>query len=146
MGLKFMAWVAEKAIIYLAKQVSDRLSCMRVAMLLLLAVSAVKAEVLVSQYRQQMKPDNKVLVLVTRQYVKGLGEGIEWVNTLLKGTSSRPLYCLPEIALTDENFLQILDSAIAKMSKTYSSKAVEESPIGLVLLTGLVETFPCPPR
>lgn len=74
-----------------------------------------------------------------KTYVLGLGEAFLYATIDLEFNKKAPLFCPPrQLALTTENYLQILDNEL-KTDKSFESDA----PIGLVLLEGLKKTFPC---
>lgn len=74
----------------------------------------------------------------TRLYVSGVGEGIFWANTLL-GRVDTPMYCQPErLGLGPANYMDILEKQLER--REHKTKDV---PIEMVLLEGLMETFPC---
>jgi hypothetical protein len=74
-----------------------------------------------------------------KTYVLGLGEAFLYANINLEFNNKAPLFCPPrQLALTTENYVQILDKEL-RIENFFDSDA----PIGLVLLEGLKKTFPC---
>lgn len=72
-------------------------------------------------------------------YVAGLGEGMGWVNTRLSREHQPRIFCPPpKLALGAPNYLRILDDEIREFPGNLT-----ESFVGLVLMTGLIKTFPC---
>ena len=70
-------------------------------------------------------------------YLKGVGSGLDWANAELMGRHQVPLYCLPpSFVLTTENLLQTIDVLLPTV--THLNLSIE-----LVLLKGLINTFPC---
>jgi len=73
-------------------------------------------------------------------YIDGVVMGLGLANTYMDSRGQRPLYCRPK-ALTPENYLDILRQHIEK-----NRSCVEVHPfigVEMLLLEGLVETFPC---
>lgn len=82
--------------------------------------------------RDYEKVINEKLTLLS---VDQLGRGISWANTTFK---NQKIYCAPKnLALNDRNYKRILDDEIKRGS--YS----DETYIGLILLIGIENTFPC---
>ncbi len=74
-----------------------------------------------------------------KTYVLGLGEAFLYATIDLEFNKKAPLFCPPrQLALTTENYIQILDNEL-RANKNFDSDA----PVGLVLLDGLKKTFPC---
>lgn len=74
-----------------------------------------------------------------KTYVLGLGEAFLYATIDLEFNKKAPLFCPPrQLALTTENYIQILDNEL-RGDKNFDSDA----PVGLVLLEGLKKTFPC---
>jgi hypothetical protein len=81
--------------------------------------------------------------LVTQSYVAGLGSGYFWSNAYL-GTmkNAKPLYCQnPQLSLGQANYINILESRIKQLEQR--GRKLGDTPIELVLLEGLQQTFPC---
>ena len=79
-------------------------------------------------------------VIMTKAYVLGLGEGIRATNVLINPR----LFCPPpKLPLGVENFVDVLDRAIKDLSVRLPNPEVEAKDISVVLLRGLVDTFPC---
>lgn len=82
-------------------------------------------------------------------YVKGIGDGFAWANSLLEATDKKPLFCTPDtLALNSDNYQQILESFLPIFQSrmhwpTKTWKSVDEVPIGFVLLGALIDAFPC---
>lgn len=78
-----------------------------------------------------------------QMYVRGVGEGISWTNTLSIQEGNKPLYCPPpQMALGLDNYLYILDRAIEQI-EAGRQQSVPTRSIEAMLLFGLIETFPC---
>jgi len=104
-----------------------------------LAVSVVqaKAEINVKDYKTSMASDNASRAM-TKAYIRGLGEGMAWANI-----NQARLYCPPgQLALVLENYIDIIDRQV-EMRSRWSQAELDETYIGLLLFSGLKETFPC---
>jgi hypothetical protein len=98
----------------------------------------------VKDYRAAMASKDESVVSGIKLYLLGLGDGLEWasVDTVIK--KGVPLYCPPEkLVLTLDNFIQMINSRIEANSQFLTEKQLNETQIGLLLLEGLEETFPC---
>jgi len=71
-------------------------------------------------------------------YLDGVREGIIELNEVLQAKGQQPLFCLPEkFTQTIEQAEDIMMRAAQKMTDP------DPSPIGLILIEGLKDTFPC---
>jgi hypothetical protein len=72
-------------------------------------------------------------------FLMGVGNGLSWPNGQLHNTHKPQLFCVPEkVALTFEQELDILKRYVRE------HPASADTPVGGVLLTALIEAFPCP--
>ena len=100
-----------------------------ISLLLALSNSAFCGELKVSDYKKVSY--DKLTLLKVEQ----LGVGISWANTAFK---NKKIYCAPDnLALVDKNYKRILDDELKRGN--YS----DDIYIGLILLMGLENTFPC---
>ena len=77
-------------------------------------------------------------------FIQGLGEGFLWANTELEFNKRPLLYCQPgKLLLGSENYKDILDRQIDEMRKIDKKFNEDKYYIGIILLEGLKETFPC---
>jgi hypothetical protein len=82
-------------------------------------------------------------------YIKGIGDGFVWFNTLLQTTKRDPLYCTPEkLGINAQNYQQVLESYLPTLNaKAHwpmgTWKSVEDVSVGFVLLEALMDGFPC---
>jgi len=75
-----------------------------------------------------------------REYITGVGRGIYWANLHLQQTGESPFYCQPlKLSLSGENYLNILDRYVEQNK----DKVKPGTFIELLLLEGLIDTFPC---
>jgi hypothetical protein len=110
-----------------------------ISMMLVLSALTVKGELTVKQYKERMASSEALNV---GAYIMGLGEGIGWANAA--AGSKAPLYCQPpKLGIGAETFLNIIDRKIEALSKTMTAEQLDKTFIGLLLMKGLRETFPC---
>lgn len=94
--------------------------------------------VTVGLYQKTINSKNNDDVLLMKNYVRGVLDGINWSNTLLLYEKKQPIFCPPEnLGLNTNNALQILNDEI----KSKNSKSTEL--VSMLLLFGLQRTFPC---
>ena len=75
-----------------------------------------------------------------RLYLGGIGEGIAWSNMVLDLRQSKKIFCQPsKSSINVENLLDILKKEIDENGKTFKG----DTPLGLILIRGLVSTYPC---
>lgn len=82
-----------------------------------------------------------------KDYVRGVGEGIVWMHAYHKtkgGTASSGgdvYFCPPErMVLNTENYFDLIERGAAEVS--VGTRA--SMPVEMLLIFGLVKTFPCP--
>jgi hypothetical protein len=110
------------------------------ACFLALGAFEARADYKVKDYKFMMASTDKNVVFVMRTFVNGLGAGIAWANT----ASEEKLYCQPpQLALAVENYIDIINRQIAKFAKKETESKLEDEYVGLMLMMGLTETFPC---
>jgi hypothetical protein len=104
----------------------------------------------VKEYEDIRKKGNEEDKKLIEVYVSGLGQGAFWSNIELSTQGTKPLFCSPKkIALNARNYIQILEETIqyrrdiALGDKIYLEK-LEKYNIELILIKGLINTFPCP--
>lgn len=109
------------------------------AFLLLLFTKPAFSGLSVKAYEELKKTDEGIL----KVYIYGVGDGYQWSNAMLRTRGDKRFYCSPEnLALNAENFIDIIDSRIAKMKK--AGENLEKNYVENILLFGLIESFPCP--
>jgi hypothetical protein len=73
-----------------------------------------------------------------RLYIKGVGEGLSFYNSLVDKEHGKPAFCEPEhLAIVDAQFVSMMREFITKYPNT------KTMPVPLVLLYALKDTFPC---
>jgi hypothetical protein len=98
-----------------------------------------QAEITVKDYRQQMSlADRRMLEI----HMAGLGTGIAWANAQAERFKT-PLYCPPgKLAIQTENYIDIINRKIKESSERIPASH-DHTPIVMLLLDGLMKTFPC---
>lgn len=114
--------------------------------LIILALMPVlgNTEVTVKLYEEAIATDDKGAKESILLYLSGLSHGLEWSNAMNK---DNPLYCQPgKLALTTSNYVNLLNDEII-LHRNYALKdptySVDDKPLGLILLRGVMNTFPC---
>jgi hypothetical protein len=89
-------------------------------------------------YRNQKT--NQEAMQLTELYLKGIGEGLQLANSELEAVRrQQPLFCPPpQLSLRSSNFVDILEQEIKRQAWR------DDTPLALILLRGLQNTFPCP--
>jgi hypothetical protein len=100
-----------------------------------------RAQFTVKDYREFSVTENGKLLVKT--YVKGLGEGMMIANLEAKKKKGT-LYCAPQnLAVTPDNYLNILERQIKDIGVTMPAAKVDDLPLSILLMRGLQQTFPC---
>ena len=104
-----------------------------------------EAMITVKMYREMMaSPQGSANWMLMVSYVTGIGNGIGWANAVAE-RRKQPLYCKPEkVELGMSKWLDILDREIEGASARMPASKLDKIDIGLVLLEGLMNTFPAP--
>lgn len=118
-------------------------TAIQVLCLLIFIGTAAKAEITVRDYRTTMSSKDQAQIALTKFYVNGIAAGIMAANARLDIVNQ--LYCPNKsLVLNTDNYLDILDREIANLAQRGMPNAMlDETPISLVILGGLQETFPC---
>ena len=109
---------------------------MQIALMLVSLTSSADAmTVIFKDYKAAANKDEKAFYLL---YLDGVREGIAEFNVVLEEKRQQPLFCLPEkLELTVEQAEDIMMRQAQKMTDP------DQLPIGLLLVQGLRNTFPC---
>lgn len=76
---------------------------------------------------------------IVKIYVKGVGEGLMWGNTMINVRQNTNIFCPPpKMALNGENYISILQKELES-----NSSYKDSDPIELVLVLALEKVFPC---
>lgn len=95
-------------------------------------------------YRETISSKEPIEVQLTKMYIRGLGEGMSWADSRQERDSHKFMFCPPDkLDLTVEIYLNILNRQIEQRLKMQSKEDVDKLLVGVVLLTGLQDTFPC---
>ena len=109
----------------------------RVALTLVAAMSALGSAETFAQSTAGQVIELKEMPFV-KAYVRGLGQGISWMNAGSAVKLGKQLFCPPpNLPITDDQYMAILEEHV-RFDGTYAKE-----PAGLVLLVGLERTFPC---
>jgi hypothetical protein len=100
------------------------------------------ADYTIGNYKNAIASENPERIALMKRYLLGVGDGLSSGSV----GGKQQLFCGPEkLALTLENYINILNSRIQYLDRLWGNETekVDRRPIGLELLTGLQETFPC---
>jgi hypothetical protein len=75
-------------------------------------------------------------------YIDGVGNGFLFASSALQAESKEPLFCIPDLALNEDNYLALLDRQIKEGMPTKAAWR-DDDPIEIILLRALQRTFPC---
>ena len=107
------------------------------ALLLLIAVGSPAHASYVSTYQEMRSLSTEV----ADTYIRGIGEGIMSGNALAAQRGAG-FYCQPKnLVLDPSNYHQILMDQVQDMNSR--NTPLEDVPVSLILLLGLIRTFPC---
>lgn len=108
--------------------------------LLTLVVLPARADMLVRSYLDEAEHHSDRV----KVYVRGQGDAYLWTNVELHRRGLAPLFCQPaNVALTSDALMQMLDAQLQREKAQMPAEALAQMPLGLVLLDGLMTTFPC---
>lgn len=109
--------------------------CIAIIVLFMSATGA-SAELSLGEYGQIRGDEAKMDII--RTYINGVGVGIGWADTYMSENAGSHIFCQPEdLSLNAHNMVDILDREIKRFE--YNGNI----PIELILLLGLIQTFPC---
>jgi hypothetical protein len=112
-------------------------------LLLTMSVFQARAETSVKKYKAEIAA-NGADVSLTKIYILGLGDGFLWANAKMLVDKKSPLYCQPDkLVLGMENYVEILNRQIKAEATKNTQAQLDEMSLGLLLLQGLQDTFPC---
>src|SRR6516164_4615338 len=108
---------------------------MLIALMLVSLTSSANAMTVIFKDYKAATSDEKAFYYL---YLDGVREGIIELNVVLEEKRQQPLFCLPEkLALTIEQAEDIMMRQAEKITDPH------QLPIGLLLVEGLQNTFPC---
>lgn len=103
-------------------------------------VSIAQAEVKVKEYMAMKGREKEAITF----YIAGVGVGTVCANMELRDRGKPPLYCPPrKLTLTADNYSRILDDEIERAMKNVGLQKIQDFPTEIILLNGLINTFPC---
>jgi hypothetical protein len=92
-------------------------------------------------YNAQSSSSNSDII---EAYMSGLNTGIVWANASIEYHHKTRLFCPPKrLAITTENAQQILEAEAKKQLTKRSKEDVNGISVALLLIGGLMDTFPC---
>jgi hypothetical protein len=99
-----------------------------------------QAEPRVKTYKEAIKDKGSPEYKILESIIGAMGNGMTWGNTYAEDLGGR-IYCPPDkLALNNENYMDILED---NMDSNPTFKE-DDCPLGLILIEGLIKTFPCP--
>lgn len=102
------------------------------------------AQMTVKEFNERMASGNANAIAMTKQLILGIGAGIQIANAFERKVRAPALYCAPEnFALNVDNLMDIMKRTL---SNAPGGATPDDTPISLVLLSGLAMTFPCAPK
>jgi hypothetical protein len=107
------------------------------AALLLVAIPAFAMPL--KAYKVARKQDT---IETLENYIDGVGNALLWANSVLQADSKEPLFCNPDLALNEDNYLAMLDRQI-KDGMPGKVAWRDDDAIEVILLRALQRTFPC---
>jgi hypothetical protein len=108
-------------------------------LLLLLAGAKAKADMNVAEYESGLQTPH--VARLVKLYVMGLGDGIVSANEI---PGRAPFFCAPpNDPIGVEGFLNAINLQIEAYNSRMSQAEVGKLSLGLLLLQGLQEIFPC---
>jgi len=116
---------------------------MRTLLILTLFCLPMRAEITVKEYQRAIHSSDRTRADAMKLYVMGVGAGIAWANTAAEKNNA-PLYCQPpHFSMNGGNYIDILDKTIKMLESKTTAKELNEYSVGLLVLTGLQQSFPC---
>jgi hypothetical protein len=112
-------------------------------MLTLFCLPLGAADMTVKEYQKEMHSSDRDRADAVKLHVIGIGQGIAWANAAAEKNNT-PLYCQPpKFSMNGNNYIDILDKVIKTFESKTTAKDLNEFPIGMLLVMGLQQTFPC---
>ncbi|MCP1520158.1 hypothetical protein J2Y74_004468 [Pseudomonas migulae] len=109
---------------------------------MLLCMAAGQASAMTVETYNELKISDPGQMLT---YLNGIGNGYSWSNAYLTvSRKTQAMYCQPaKLSLNGDNYKSILDAEIQRSYHPKTEKEKSDSTIELLLLMGLLSTFPC---
>jgi hypothetical protein len=107
------------------------------ALMLLCVISGAHAQTV--RWKQFVHPDDDADKALNNIYLAGVRDGLYAVNSELQSRGTPLLFCLPpKLSLTVDQTADI----VTREAKEHGGN-INETPIVIILLQGLIKTFPC---
>jgi len=100
------------------------------------------AESQIQKYMKDRAKDNKVSDEIWTLIVGTAGDSFQTSNAYLKNQKFDPIYCPPNIAIQDSQYVSILDNYLEKEVGKSISKIPDVS-VPAALMYALIDVFPC---
>jgi hypothetical protein len=101
------------------------------------------ADMTVKQYQKEVHSSDRDRADAVKMLVMGIGQGIAWANAAAEKNNA-PLYCQPpNFSLNGNNYIDILDKTIKTFESKTTAKELNDFPIGMLLMMGIQQSFPC---
>ena len=111
---------------------------MIVAVMLFSLGSGASASGMTLLFKDYKAPQDETEKFLYEMYFDGVTEGVRELNVVMQAEGRQPLFCQPQkLALTVEQAEDIMMRTAQAMTNP------DTTPIGILLILGLRETFPC---
>jgi hypothetical protein len=118
------------------------------ASIILLIISFNGNAITVEEYEKLKDTPNAVKEITMLVGIVGeMGDSMLTMNAKLVSLGRQEIYCQPEkMSMNGYNYVQIMEKEILNQKKIEKKSIfdVQKAPIDMMLLDGLIETFPCP--
>jgi len=101
----------------------------------------------VNLYQELVVSKNQNEKILIRNYLGGVKDALTSANGLLEANKKQPLYCPPRnLALTTDNFIQLINNGLSELDKTLSKeslKEIKEGELTHYIAIRMQQAFPC---
>jgi hypothetical protein len=101
----------------------------------------------VNLYQELVVSKNENEKKLIRNYLGGVKDALNSANGLLEVNKKQPLYCPPRnLALTTDNFIQLINDGLSELDKTKSKeslKEIKEGELTHYIAIRMEQVFPC---
>jgi hypothetical protein len=101
----------------------------------------------VNLYQELIVSKNENEKKLIRNYIGGVKDALTSANALLEIDKKQPLYCPPRnLALTTDNFIQLINDGLSELDKTKSKeslKEIKEGELTHYIAIRMQQVFPC---
>jgi hypothetical protein len=117
----------------------------RLVAALLIAASMASADMTLKGYRNLRDSTSAEAKYIAKMFVMGIADGLNYANAELTLTRREPLFCTPDrLPLQFENFDLIVEQEAEHLGEGDGKTKTLDYDVALVLMKGLIRTFPCP--